>query len=99
MRIYAIFLRYAIGYAWPRQGALIFLSPITVPGSGATEALSVLPMPPPTAPRRSPTYPPSTGSLPFFSLGLGKALNVVAARIDWPMPLRASCISPSYDSS
>jgi hypothetical protein len=65
--------RYAIGYAWPRQGALIY--PITVPGSGAT-ALSVLRI----APDRTGAITPLPTVILQLSLGMGEALNVVAGQ-------------------
>jgi hypothetical protein len=62
--------RYSIGYAWPRQGTVIF--PVTLPGSGAT-SLSVLRV---TAARPGAVAPLPTVILQL-SLGMGEALNLV----------------------
>jgi len=65
--------RYGIGYAWPRQGALLY--PIAVPQGGAA-SLSVL--------RIAPTPPSAVSPAPAvilqLALGAGEPLNLVAGQ-------------------
>ncbi len=68
-----VITRYGIGYAWPRQGALLY--PIAVPQGGAA-GLSVL--------RIAPTPPGAVSPAPAvilqLPLGAGEPLNLVAGQ-------------------
>ena len=63
--------RYGIGYAWPRQGSIIY--PIAPPGTGAT-GVSIMRIAP--APAGTPPPPPTV--ILELPLGTGQALNLVA---------------------
>jgi hypothetical protein len=66
-----VITRYGIGYAWPRQGALLY--PIAVPQGGAA-GLSVLRI----APTPPATVSPAPAVILQLPLGAGQPLNLVA---------------------